>query len=417
MTNLVMVKIVEASLQRVLVVSTHVSQTTGYSKVSWNLLKYLGNCEDLEVVHYGFQRFNDDTDPGQKRLKSLPESVIVHDAAKAEIPFEQGFGIKQFRDFVKLSRPEVIVIFNDALISARFLNELAIEPRPCPGAKTVVYLDTVYPFVNPDLLAVIDRSSDHVIAFTDMWKNELLKQGIRKPVTSLMHGFDSKAFFPIEKPVKKPSDAPLVFLNLNRNQPRKRYDLMAITMALVFTKRPDANIRFVGATDLKTGAWDVPRIFARELCKRMEPERATKYLDYLLTVPNPGKMSDEEINILYNEADVGLNFAQGEGVGLTTLEHAGIGKPQICGRLGGFIEYLDDTCATLLPVKMHEYVDNRELIGGEASIIDPEDACDAILKYLDDPALRERHGQAARERALKYTWSDAGKTLYDIIVS
>jgi glycosyltransferase involved in cell wall biosynthesis len=412
-----MVKIAEAPLQRVLIASTHVSQTNGYSKVSLNLIKYLGNCEDLEVVHYGFQRFNDETDPAQQRLKSLPESVIVHDAAKAEIPFEQGFGIKQFRDFVKLSRPDVIVIFNDALIAARFLNELAAEPRPCPGAKIITYLDTVYPFVNPDLLSLIDRASDHMIAFTEAWRQELLKQGIRTPTSSLMHGFDSETFFPIEKPTKKPSDAPLVCLNLNRNQPRKRYDLMAITMALVFAKRPDANIRFVGATDLKTGSWDVPRIFARELCKRMEPEKATKYLDYLLTVPNPGKLTDEDINRLYNEGDIGLNFAQGEGVGLTTLEHAGIGKPQICGRLGGFIEYLDDSCATLLEVKRHEYVDNRELIGGEASIIDPEDACDAILRYYDDPALRERHGQAARKRVMQYDWANIGKALYEVIMS
>lgn len=79
---------------RVLLVSTHVGQSTGYSKISWNLLKYLGNCEDIEVIHYGFQRFGDDTDPGGNRLKGLPDSVIVHDACKAETPLEQGFGFR-----------------------------------------------------------------------------------------------------------------------------------------------------------------------------------------------------------------------------------------------------------------------------------------------------------------------------------
>ena len=409
-----MVKILEAPVLRVLFVSTHVSQSTGYSKVAWNLLKQLGQKEDIEVVHFGFQRFGDDTDPDNRRLKALPQSIIVHDAAKSEVPFEQGFGFRQFRDFVRLTKPDILLIFNDVLILSRFLQELNVEPRACPNARIITMVDTVYPFVNPDLMSIVERGSDHLIAFTDYWKQQIEAQGVRKPISTLMHGFDPEQFFPIDQP-KRPADAPMVCLNLNRNQPRKRLDLMAIAMAMLFAKRPDANIRFVAATDLRNGAWNVPQIFARELCKRMEPEKAATYLDRLLTVPNPGKMSDSDINRLYNEADVGLNFAQGEGVGLTSFEHAGVGKPQICGRLGGFIEYLNDDCAILLDVKQYCYVDAREAFGGEASIIDPEDACDAILKYYDDPELRERHGKAARERVLKYDWERIGDELHRVL--
>lgn len=409
-----MVKIVDAPLLRILFVSTHVSQSTGYAKTSWNLLKELGKKDDIEVIHYGFQRFGDDTDREGKRLASLPESVIVHDACKAEVPLEQGFGFRGFRDFVRLSRPDVIFLYNDVYILARFISELNTEPRPCPNARIVSYVDTVYEFVNPDLLTLVERASDHFIAFTQHWKEMLLNQGVRKPVSTLMHGFDPEQVYPLDRP-KRPDDAPMVCLNLNRNQPRKRYDLMAITMALVFAKRPDANVRFVAAADIRTGSWDVPKIFARELCKRMSPEKAATYLDRLLTVQAPSKMSDDEINRLYNEADVGLNFAQGEGVGLCTLEHAGLGRPQICGRFGGFIEYLDDNSATLLDAVGHVYVDGRDPVGGEASVIDPEDACDAILKYLDDPELRERHGKAARERILKYKWSDIGNELHKVL--
>jgi glycosyltransferase involved in cell wall biosynthesis len=408
-----MVKIVDAPVLRVLFVSTHVGQSTGYAKVSWQLLKQLGQREDLEVVHYGFQLFGE-TDPNGERIKALPDTVIVHDAAAAERPLEQGFGFKGFRDFVRLTRPDIILIFNDPLIVSRFFHELSTEPRPCPSARIITYVDTVYPFVNPDLLTVVERGSDHIIAFTDYWKHQIISQGVRKPVTTLMHAFDEKQVYPLERP-KRPDDAPMLCLNLNRNQPRKRYDLMAITMAILFAKRPDANIRFVAAADLKTGAWDVPRIFGRELCKRMSPEKATTFLDRLLTVPNPCKMSDDDINRLYNETDVGLNFAQGEGVGLCTFEHAGLGKPQICGRLGGFIEYLNDDSATLLDVKGSMYVDSRDPVGGEASLIDPEDACDAILRYLDDPALRERHGKASRERIMKYKWDAIGEELYKVL--
>jgi glycosyltransferase involved in cell wall biosynthesis len=409
-----MVKIVDAPVLRVLFVSTHVQQSTGYAKMSWNLLKELGKKDDVELIHYGFQKFGGDMDPNNTRLKALPESIIVHDVSAAEVPAEQGFGFKKFRDFVRLTRPDVLFFYNDALIVSRFFQELSMEPHPCPNARIVTYIDTVYPFVNPDLLAVVERNSDHIITFTSYWKDQLIEQGVRKPLSTLMHGFDDTQIFPIERP-KRADDAPMICLNLNRNTFRKRYDLMAITMALLFSKRPDANVKFIAAADLKSGAWDVPRIYARELCKRMKPEQAATYLDRLLTIPNPSKMTDDEINRLYNEADIGLNFAQGEGVGLCTFEHAGLGKPQICGRLGGFTEYLDDTCAALLGVTRTEYVDSRDMVGGEASIVDPEEACDAILAYLDDPKLREKHGNAARARVLQYKWPLLADKLHKVL--
>ena len=92
-----------APTRRILIVSTHPAQSTGYSKVSYNLLKHLGKMNDIEVVHYGFQNF--DHVESVERLKSIPPSVIIHDAARAEVPKEQGFGFKGFRDFVRLARP------------------------------------------------------------------------------------------------------------------------------------------------------------------------------------------------------------------------------------------------------------------------------------------------------------------------
>jgi hypothetical protein len=42
---------------RFLLVSTHTEQVTGYSKVSYNLLKQLGTLAPLvKIFHFGFQR-------------------------------------------------------------------------------------------------------------------------------------------------------------------------------------------------------------------------------------------------------------------------------------------------------------------------------------------------------------------------
>jgi glycosyltransferase involved in cell wall biosynthesis len=410
-----MVKIIDAPITRVLFVSTHVSQTTGYARVTFNLLKQLGLRDDVEIVHYGFQNFNQ-SDPDGKQVKGLPESVIVHDAARAEVPFEAGFGIAQFRSFAKLARPDVILIYNDAQIIGRFLMELNKEPQVCANARVIIYLDQVYFWQRPEFLAIVQRYADHVICFTEGWKQELLKQGFSKPVSTVMHGFDPKQFFPIDMP-PRPEGSPMVIININRNQPRKRYDLFAITVARLFAKRPDANIKFVVSAELKTGAWDVPAILERELRKSFNDEEAAKYMGRLLSVSKPGTLSNDDINRIYSEGDVGFSMASGKGVGLCQFEHSGIGRPQICGDIGGFKEYLDSDSAILLPVVGERYCESTSGIGGIESELSPDDAVDAILKYYDSPELRQKHGQRARAKVLSYDWPSIADQLHQILTA
>jgi hypothetical protein len=154
---------------RLLLVSTHPDQSTGYSKVSFNLLKHLGRKDDIEVVQYGFQRFSQEDI--NKRMHHIPSLVLVYDAAKAEVPVQQGFGFANFRKFVRLSRPDVIVIFNDAHVVSNFIIELKREPQVVPpSTKIIVYLDQVYSTQRPDLLNIINTTADHIITFTDNWK-------------------------------------------------------------------------------------------------------------------------------------------------------------------------------------------------------------------------------------------------------
>ena len=401
--------------KRVLLVSTHPAQTTGYSKVSLNLLKHLGRKEDLEIVQYGFQNFA--TVDSEERLKQIPPNVLVYDAAKAEVPFQEGFGFANFRDFVRLSKPDVIIIFNDSMIVSKFLIELKKEPQILPEkVRIIVYLDQVYPTQRIDLLSIIAESAHHIITFTEYWKQELMKQNVKLPITTLMHGFDDETFKPLNLP--KPRDSSMLVLNLNRNQPRKRLDIMAMAMAQVFIKRPDANVTFVIGSDARNGAWDVPFIFQVELSRVFPPAQVQYYLGKVLTLNNGGKMTDSEVNELYNQTDVGINTCCGEGVGLNQLEHAGVGKPQIAPALGGLTDFLNAKNSILIEPKYKLWaVSAVEVMGGEQRLVDPSDVADAILKYHDDPKLREEHGAQARRDMLNLKWSDVASELYDLLLS
>jgi len=49
---------------------------------------------------------------------------------------------------------------------------------------------------------------------------------------------------------------------------------------------------------------------------------------------------DDDINVFYNLADVGVNSADGEGWGLCNFEQMGVGVPQVVPDIGGFKEFI-----------------------------------------------------------------------------
>ncbi len=84
-----------------------------------------------------------------------------------------------------------------------------------------------------------------------------------------------------------------------------------------------------------------------------------------------------------------------EGFGIVFLEAAAAGLPCVAGKSGGVGEAIVD--------------------GETGLLVDPTDVGSiraAIQKLLNDPALRERMGQAGRERVLKdFRWDDRWKEL------
>jgi glycosyltransferase involved in cell wall biosynthesis len=80
-----------------------------------------------------------------------------------------------------------------------------------------------------------------------------------------------------------------------------------------------------------------------------------------------------------------VNPSYREGFGVAHLEAAAMGKPVLASRIPGSIDsVVDGVTGTLIPPR-----DVQALIG-------------ALRRYLADPALRHRHGQAGRARALAH---------------
>jgi glycosyltransferase involved in cell wall biosynthesis len=396
--------------RRFLLVGTHGHQTTGYSKVTYHIVQELAKSPDIEVYHFGFQKFM----VAPPEYRPYPHGVDVYDPVVVEksgaAPQEMGFGFSQLAAYVRKVKPDVMMIYNDAGIICRFLDKLKEELTPAEKSyKLLIYLDQVYTIQRPELLARMDLDADAYFAFTEYWKGILAGQGIKKPIHVLRHGFDPAQFKPLDRAtIRKKHNIPenlFVFLNLNRNTPRKRYDLVVTAFAELVARHPTKPLALMCVCDNgETGGFSIQEIYLRELDKRRVP---IQFHSHKLMVSKQAlTYTDEMVNELYAMADVGITAADGEGFGLCQFEAMGIGIPQVTPDIGGFKDFCRDglNAFTVKP-KYTSYIPlSASNIGGQIEVVDPIELAIAAEKYVLDSDLRAAHGQAARQTVLAYKW-------------
>lgn len=403
---------------KLLICGTHPVQTNGYSRVIFELARSMSEHTELSgitVSVYGFQA-HETPAPGLADERALP-SVSVYNATLNENPKASGFGFTEFRHFVTCNRPDVVLVLNDMSVLCGMIDQL----KDMPDRKTfkvVAYIDQVYTSQKKDFIQFVNHHADAAIAFTPFWESNLRKIGVMLPTYFLRHGFNVMKNFPVPKSLARRffgfSDTDFLVLNLNRNQPRKRWDKCMQTLAEVVAREPDSPIRMVVATELR-GGFDIMEIFERELGKWGIP--LATGMRHLLALRSPQGMSDGDVNALYNAVDIGINTCDGEGFGLCNFENAAVGVPQVVPAIGGFLDFFDDTCAILVQPKATFYVDcARDAVGGEAQLCDQTDFALGVLAYYKNPSLVQRHGAEARKRILSgYKWPEIATKLESIV--
>ena len=427
--------------KRIMICGTYpVGQTNGYSRVMYYISKYLGQKEDIQLTIYGFQNFTQSI--GQTMIRNeIPSSVKLHDAYATEEPKRNGFGEKEVGDFLKKNPQDIIIIFNDPIVTSALTQTIINECHQFRDKfKLYSYMDQVYPYQKKDYIKLLNTYFDGIIAFTPYWKDVAIKLGIdpQKPMFVFPHGFDHKLYYPIPQNIARIfynfDEETFMVLNLNRNQPRKRWDITLVAWAEFverhyklnvlntltkedckinkYTKRP---IKLVIGTTMD-GYWDLMDVFENEIKFRDVPwEYAKKTIH---SIESPQQLSDRDINILYNACDVGLNSADGEGFGLCGFEGLALGKPQISSFVGGMREFFNEQIALIIEPKIRMYLDNKSnTIGGVAELGDPHEYAEAFWKYFSSPELMEKHGTKGRQHILtNYRWDNIVDYFYKKII-
>lgn len=398
--------IIKEKKLKFMLVATHIQQFTGYSKVTHNMINELSKNPWLDICHFGFQRHPQVPD----NFRQYPSGVDVVDAASLEKPPQQGFGFTVLPEVIRRKEPDIVLIYNDMSVVARFLEEIRKAGIP-RTFKIWVYIDQVYNTQMQVYLDILNRDADRVFAFTNFWKKCIKDQGITRPTDVILHGFDSKRFFPVPRELVRknlglPNEA-FVIMSLNRNQPRKRYDILIMAFVELVVKYPTKPIFMLCICDKgEKGGWWLFELFQREL--KLRGVNVEQFGNRLMLSSTDMSFRDEDINMFYNAADIGISTADGEGFGLCNFEQMGVGVPQVVPDIGGFKEFCTADNAVLVKPKVRYYLPTAfSPVGGEALACDPHDICLGIEEYLLNTDKKEAHGKAARETVNSYTWDKA----------
>jgi len=111
-----------------------------------------------------------------------------------------------------------------------------------------------------------------------------------------------------------------------------------------------------------------------------------------------GRVSDQELVQLYNQAELFVCTSLFEGFGFPPLEAMSCGLPVICSDSSSIVEVVDDAGILVPPGDVAGFADN-------------------ILKILSDTGLKERLSLDSLKRAEKFSWEETAKKTLEVYKS
>jgi hypothetical protein len=379
---------------RFVLISTHVDQTTGYSKVVYNLLGQLATLSpQVKTYHFGFQRH-----PSHSSIRTVPKGVISYDAAANEDPKEEGFGFNKIHEYLEMINPDIVMIYNDPLIIHRFIESMKFDKEKSTY-KLWLYIDQVYEGIAKPLIESMNKNAHRIYCFTPYWADIYSKYGPFPDIRVLENAVDITLFSKtpegarssVRSSMNLPSNAVLM-INVNRNSQRKRHDLAIMGFTELITRDPSKPYYYMVVTGLngQQGAYhDIHRIFTMELNRRgVDPNDFAKRL--MLVDTSAKALPDSAINELYNAADIGVNTSDGEGFGLCQIEHLYTGAPQLVTDIGTYRSFMDETVCGFVKPNDRIYFSGVMPLGSWAPNFSYQEIADTMTNMIENlPALKK----------------------------
>ena len=344
------------SKKKILLMSDDLRMTSGVGTMSKEFV--LGTIQHYDWVQIGGAI----THPEEGKIVTMDEDVRkmtgVEDAKLTIYPIS-GYGSQELlREIVSREKPDAIMHYTDPRFW-RWLYEMEHEIRQVmPSFYYNIWDDWPAPQYNEffyescDLIMNISKQTVAIV--NDVWTKNPPEDW---QVTYIPHGINEKYFYPIsifdeeykqvesmKKQLTADTDIEYVIFYNNRNIRRKSPGDVVLAFKTFCDMLPkeeaDKCCLLMHTQPRDENGTDLPAV-ASTIC----PEYKVYFSDK--------KLEPNQLNYLYNIADVTLNIASNEGFGLGTCESLMAGTPIIVNVTGG----LQDQCGFKYKDKLLTYKD------------------------------------------------------------
>lgn len=378
---------------------------SGFARATHNILDTICKHYDVTVLGLNYRG-----DPDVRRLYPYD---IWSAAAGGDV-----FGVQRLIWMCDTVKPDVIVLQNDGWNLPPYLQRLRTR---LPNGE---YAFPEYAGIPVVAIVAVDGKNfqshwldgvQEAVFWTQFALDEARDAGYRGPARVIPLGVDIDIYHPVDKrsarlrrEFPEPLHDAFVVGNVNRNQPRKRWDLTIRYFAEWIQRRNirDAYLYLHVAPTGDTGC------NVKQLTQYYGVhDRVALYEPATFYGP-----SEEDLAEVYNCLDVVMSTSQGEGFGLTAIEAMACGVPCIVPDWAALGDWAKGAVELVPCPTTHSGPPYVNVIGG---VPDQEVFVSALDRMYLDRAFREEMGQKALNRAYetRFSWRDIGERYLELLSS
>lgn len=372
---------------------------TGFSRVLHNIIGNLDK-KKFDIVGLGV---NYRGDPHNYDFRVYPATL----ANPNDI-----YGLMRLPGIIQNEKPDFIFILNDVWVINEYLSALKKIAEKVTLPRIIVYFPVDAECHDKEWYNNFDIVNKAAV-YTEFGAKVVQDIYPQMKLSIVPHGVDTRIFYKKYETRKEAKQAifrdkpdlsdSYIVLNANRNQPRKRLDITMEGFAK-FAKDKPISVKLYMHTGVRDACLDIVKLsFRWGIDNRL-----------ILTNLKQGVQteSDQKLNDIYNACDVGINTSMGEGWGLTSIEHAITGAPQLIPNHSAIREVFDG-CGLTIPTVTSYTFDHTMTVG---KLVSPDGVADELQRLYDSPELYQELSEKAMTKFTtpEYQWSNIAKRWQEI---
>lgn len=406
-------------MRRLLYIGDH--GPSGFGTVAKGLLTYLHNTNKYDILQLGIN-YNDAI-PADVPWEIVPAGFWYPVGGNLDGVYNAAdpYGTKKAQTYTQSFDPDIVFINNDFTVVGDYLTDRDGKPSALAKhrSKKIIYspLDS-FPF--PPRFAKVAKQFDKVIAYS-AWQKSLMVQAdpTFADVPIMYHGVETETFYPMDKDKAK-KQLVKIFRDYSNSKKAKipRFDEKYIVFFVGTNQwRKDLPCLFKAFYDFNQIAADAFLLPLSSMAP-MTPSLggwALYNLRDLTGVKNSvilqhaNVFTPEQINVMYNAADVLAYPTRGEGFGLPSFEAMATKTPVIATRFGPQFEIHSDDRGYFIDVMDYEPGIN----GAWTYFAKPShmSLVERLLHVYNNRDEAQQTADNAYEWVKSHTWNSKGKQL------